>query len=231
MCFSATASFTVAAALVPAGVMCVRYAGAIGTRWMGLAVFPLAFALQQAMEGLVWLGLDHDKQYLIDWGAAGFLFFSHLFWPMAVPVAVHIFHREEKPGGAVLAGLMAAGVTLGMILFVPVALTFGEIPVSTSSGSISYHLPPMLPGEAARIALKLVYVGIIVGALGMSSDRRIQGFGALIALSLVATELWFPAAFISVWCYFAAVLSLYILAVLVLEARNSAVSVWPPGLR
>ena len=31
MCFSATASFTVAAALVPAGIVCVRYARAIGS--------------------------------------------------------------------------------------------------------------------------------------------------------------------------------------------------------
>jgi hypothetical protein len=231
MCFSATASFTVAAALVPAGIVCVRYARAIGSRWMGFAAFPLAFALQQAMKGLVWLGLDHGSQTLIDWGAAGFLFFSHLFWPIAVPVAVHVFHREESPGGTILAALMAAGVALGMTLFVPVAASLGSIPVSTQTGSISYHLPQMLPGETARFAFKLVYVGIIVGALGMSSDRRIQGFGALIALSLVATELWFPAAFISVWCYFAAVLSLYLLVVLVFEARKQGHEIMPLTFR
>jgi hypothetical protein len=209
-----------AAALAPAGIVCARCAHALGASWMGFTVFPLAFAVQQAMEGLVWLGLDHGRPLLIDWGAAGLLFFSHLFWPIAMPVAVHLFHREENPGGTILAALMAAGVTLGMVLFVPVVASLGNIPVSTQTGSISYHPPQLLPGEGVRLALKLTYVGIIFGALGLSSDRRIQGFGALIALSLVATELWFPAAFISVWCYFAAVLSLCLVAVLALEART-----------
>jgi hypothetical protein len=56
--------------------------------------------------------------------------------------------------------------------------------------------------------------------LGVSSDRRIQVFGGLIALSLIATELWFAIAFVSVWCFFAAVLSLYIAAML-LRATTS----------
>lgn len=227
MCFSATASFTLAAALVPAGVVCVRYARSLGTRWMGFAVFPLAFAAQQAFEGLVWLGLDHGKLALVDAGAAGFLFFSHLFWPIAVPVSVHLFHRDENPGGLPLAILMAAGVALGLTLFAPVAMMLGHIPVDSQSGSISYLLPLMLPGEAARLALKLIYVGIIAGALGSSSDRRIQGFGGLVAVSLVAAEYWFAPAFISVWCFFAAVLSLYILAVLALEARKLPRQVQP----
>jgi hypothetical protein len=68
--------------------------------------------------------------------------------------------------------------------------------------------------EWARFALKLIYFVIVVGSLGVSSDRRIQVFGGLIALSLIATELWFAIAFVSVWCFFAAVLSLYIASML-----------------
>ncbi|MEE4235091.1 MAG: DUF6629 family protein [Anderseniella sp.] len=230
MCFSATASFTLAAALVPAGIVCVRYARSLGMRWMGFAVFPFAFAAQQGLEGLVWLGLDHGKPALVDAGAAGFLFFSHLFWPIAVPVSVHLFHRGENPGGTLLAVMMAAGVALGLVLFAPVASVLGSIPVDNQTGSIRYELPLMLPGEVARLVLKLVYVGIIAGALGLSSDRRIQGFGGLIAVSLVAAEYWFAPAFISVWCFFAAVLSLYILAVLVLEARKRPGQVQPFSL-
>ena len=87
--------------------------------------------------------------------------------------------------------------------------------MSTRSGSISYQVPLLMEeSELDRFGLKLVYFVIIVGSLGVSSERRIQAFGGIIALSLIVTELWFAEAFVSVWCFFAAVLSLYILTIL-----------------
>jgi hypothetical protein len=108
-----------------------------------------------------------------------------------------------------------AGAVLGIVLYAPVLSLAGSVPVSTASGHISYQVPLLMAdSELARFALKLIYFVIIVGSLGVSSDRRIQVFGGLIALSLIATELWFADAFVSVWCFFAAVLSLYISAIL-----------------
>jgi hypothetical protein len=222
MCFSATASFALSGALVPAGLFCLYRARKLGPGWLAFATFPLAFALQQALEGMVWLGLDTGSAQLAAIGTTGFLFFSHFFWLIWVPVSVYLLHREDDDGPPGLAAFIVAGAVLGIVLYAPVLSLAGSVPVSTASGHISYQVPLLMAdSELARFALKLIYFVIIVGSLGVSSDRRIQGFGGLIALSLIATELWFADAFVSVWCFFAAVLSLYI-SVILLRAQPAA---------
>jgi hypothetical protein len=130
-------------------------------------------------------------------------------------VSVYLLHRDDEQRPPGLAAFIVAGAVLGIVLYAPVLSLEGSIPVSTQSGSISYQVPLLMEeSELARFGLKLVYFVIIVGSLGVSSDRRIQPFGGIIALSLIVTELWFAEAFVSVWCFFAAVLSLYILTIL-----------------
>ena len=230
MCFSATASFGLAAALVPAGLICLGGARVMGSRWLGLAVYPFGFAVQQAFEGGVWLGLQHDMPQLVQKCASGFLFFSHLFWLVWVPVSVYWLQRGT-PLAPWLMALIAAGAALGTVLFLPVLGLSGPIPVSTQPGSIDYQVPLLLGGENVRYALKLAYFAVVVASLSLSTDRRIQGFAALIAASLVVTEVWFSAAFISVWCYFAAVLSLYLAALFWWETRRNSLRPIEPGQR
>jgi hypothetical protein len=43
-----------------------------------------------------------------------------------------------------------------------------------------------------------------------SSGRYIRIFGVIIMVSVIVATVFFGYAFISIWCYFAAVLSLYI---------------------
>jgi hypothetical protein len=215
MCFSATASFALSGVLAPTGLFCLYRARNLGPGWLAFALFPLAFAVQQALEGMVWLGLDQPDAQLAAIGASGFVFFSHFFWLIWVPLSVYLMHRNdaERPPG--LAAFMVAGAVLGIMLYAPVLALDKAVPVSVQAGSIVYDVPLLLAdSEWARFALKLIYFVIVVGSLGVSSDRRIQVFGGLIALSLIATELWFAIAFVSVWCFFAAVLSLYIAAML-----------------
>jgi hypothetical protein len=215
MCFSATASFALSGVLAPTGLFCLYRARNLGPGWPAFASFPLAFAVQQALEGMVWLGLDQPDAQLAAIGASGFVFFSHFFWLIWVPLSVYLMHRNdaERPPG--LAAFMVAGAVLGIMLYAPVLALDKAVPVSVQAGSIVYDVPLLLAdSEWARFALKLIYFVIVVGSLGVSSDRRIQVFGGLIALSLIATELWFAIAFVSVWCFFAAVLSFYIAAML-----------------
>lgn len=219
MCFSATASFALSGALVPAGLLCLHRARSLGPGWLAFASFPLAFAAQQALEGMVWLGMGSQNPQLTSAGATGFLFFSHFFWLIWVPLSVYLLHRDEDDSPSGLAAFMVAGAVLGVVLFAPVLSMDGPVPVSLASGSISYAVPLMISeAELTRFGLKLAYFVVIVGSLGISTDRRIKGFGGFIALSLIATELWFADAFVSVWCFLAAVLSLYMLVIL-LRAR------------
>jgi predicted membrane protein len=69
-------------------------------------------------------------------------------------------------------------------------------------------------GIVGRPALRVFYALIVISALLFSSHRQVQIFGGLILTSVLFTYWAFPHAFISVWCYFAAILSAYVLAML-----------------
>src|SRR5581483_10832077 len=56
MCFSAEASFTAAAILLPAGAIGMQRAYRTERRYLPFAALPLFFGLQQLFEDLVWTG-------------------------------------------------------------------------------------------------------------------------------------------------------------------------------
>ena len=58
MCFSATASFTAAAVLLPSGVLSVYRAWRGDRRYLALSALPLLFGLQQLFDGMVWRAGD-----------------------------------------------------------------------------------------------------------------------------------------------------------------------------
>ncbi len=66
----------------------------------------------------------------------------------------------------------------------------------------------------------MIYAVIVVLALLLTSDRYVRYFGIIILTSVVVSKLLFDYAFISIWCFFAAVLSLYIIYMLHQHAKQ-----------
>ena len=95
MCFSAAASFTVGAALMPAGIYCVSAALRKKPSHLGLAVVPLIFGIQQLSEGFVWHALDHDPQSVRSWSLV-FLFFALAFWPLWFSVVGALMESQPR---------------------------------------------------------------------------------------------------------------------------------------
>jgi hypothetical protein len=73
------------------------------------------------------------------------------------------------------------------------------------SYSIPWRSPVHLPISAAAL-----YALTILVPLLFSSHRLIRIFGVLAALSMALASVAYGFAYVSVWCFFAAVLSLYI---------------------
>ena len=71
MCFSAEASFGASAASPPAGIYGVSRAAEEIWRFLLLGIYPCLYA-QQAAEGFVWLGLNHDHPAVVQWSAGDF---------------------------------------------------------------------------------------------------------------------------------------------------------------
>lgn len=213
MCFSATASFTLAAVLVPAGVYTVLEVRRTNPAWWAFAVFPLVFGIQQVLEGILWLGLAGGNEVSVCFASRGFLFFSHFFWLAWVPFAVWTI--ETDPARKRLALFMAvAGFFAGLSVFLPAALIEGWLRVEVIQRSLEYKTTLIYEGLIERSLLRTVYAVIVIGSLLLSSHRLIQVFGGLVAASLVLTYVFYAYAFISVWCFFAAILSVYLAVIL-----------------
>lgn len=218
MCFSATASFTVSAALVPVGLYTIARTRHVNTAWLPFAAFPLAFGLQQALEGVVWLGLTGGNETAVCMASRGFLFFSHLFWLAWVPFAVWMV--EPNPARKRVIGVMTAiGCVYGLSVFLPSFLIRDWLHMEVIERSLEYKTRLIYDGLINRTVLRLFYAVLVVGALFLSSHRRIQVFGGLIAASLTLTYAFYAYAFISVWCFFAAILSIYLTVILIRGAR------------
>lgn len=93
MCFSAEASFTAGAVLLVIGAVTVRQARS--RREMPYALIPLLFALQQLLEGALWLTFPDRAPALNAWLTQGYSLFSHVLWPIYVPLAA--LAMEDHP--------------------------------------------------------------------------------------------------------------------------------------
>src|SRR6476661_8747844 len=123
MCFSAEASFTAGAALLPAGAYAVAVALKKDRAYLPLAVMPLLFGVQQLCEAGVWVGLEHDAPGLVKPAALAFLFFAVAFWPFWLPLAAAAVERRPLWRRLFFAAA-AVGLGLGLACYVPAILHY-----------------------------------------------------------------------------------------------------------
>lgn len=220
MCFSATASFAMGGVLIPAGAYAVSRARHADPRWIAFAIYPLAFGVQQVAEGFVWLGLGASDATLTAIWARVFMFFSHFFWLAYVPLSVR--RGETDPIRRKMLALLAVlGTLLGLAIYLPVLVYPQSLTVEVIDRSIDYSVALNMKTEFNVAAIRLAYGAIIIGALLLSSDRRIQIFGVLVGASLIVTFLFYEYALISVWCFFAAGLSAFLVAIIAQDHRSA----------
>jgi hypothetical protein len=82
--------------------------------------------------------------------------------------------------------------------------------IKVVNGSIYYATQFIFNDLVPKNFSFVVYAIIILVPLLISSNRRVNFLGSLISLSVVITYILFSYAFISVWCFFAAILSIYL---------------------
>jgi hypothetical protein len=207
MCFSATASFTTSALLLPVGIFTLSRGPAAQRHYLALAAFPLLFGIQQLWEGLLWLGLTGHASIDVHSAALGFLFFVYLVWPPLVPLAAALI--EPQPGRKRLFGAMAIlGLLLGASLLVPLGTHPGWLDVTVAGNSIHYGILTLYDGRVDILVPRLLYAALILLPMLLASLPGLRRFGMLLLASLLVSALFYQFAFISVWCFFAALLSL-----------------------
>lgn len=210
MCFSATISYGAATVLAGTGVYAARQSARLPASYRMWAVIPALFGIQQAFEGRVWQLLDAGDAAATVLYALGFHFFSHFLWLWWLPLASYLVEpgkiRKRVIAGFTLFGAFTGSLVYAVILFHPEWMT-----VSIREHSILYsYTVPYRSSIHLPVTPAALYAMTILVPLFVSSNSRIRIFGVLAILSMMFTAEVFSYAYVSVWCFFAAVLSLYL---------------------
>jgi hypothetical protein len=211
MCFSAEASFGAATGLIPAGAYCLQAAARKNPRLLPIAALPLVFGLQQASEGFVWVGLHHDDPQLTRLASLAFLFPALALWPFWVPFMM--WFKEDRPiRRRFLLGLTAASTVWFFVFYVPLVTGPAEM-LSTEivHHSIAYKYPDLPLFQLVPPQVPNIFYGLtVVLPLVLSSDRRSVVPGLAVAVTAILCFVLFQYTFVSVWCFFAAILAAYL---------------------
>jgi hypothetical protein len=218
MCISATVSYGAAAVLVTTGLHAVQQARRLQRPYAMWALIPVFFGIQQAFEGRVWQELDAGAASAAVPFALGFHFFSHFLWLWWLPLCSYIVEpgkagKIAKIRKRVIGGCAMFGAFAGTLVYSAMLLHSEWMSVAIRQDSIFYNFsaPYRNPFTIHIPVTPVTLYGLtILVPLIFSSHRLIRIFGILVALSMTLAGEIHNQAFISVWCFFAAALSLYI---------------------
>lgn len=197
MCFSASASFTAGALLTTGGIATLMYVKTKQQRMM--ACIPLLFGIQQSAEGLVWTGLTNENPTLTTMGTYVFLFFAYFFWPMWVPLTLRQFDPARRHA---ISLTLIAGFAIGCALLVNV-ITHGA-----SASIVGHHIAYTITmAEQFIIPGTVAYLIATVLPFFIARVPLLRVMGIMIAFAYVISYAFYRPTLGSIWCFFAALLS------------------------
>ncbi len=200
MCFSAEASFAGGVIISAIGVVTVRKVHKPSQ--ILFASIPLFFGFQQIAEGLLWItlpsseyiGLRHVSTYI-------FLAMAQVVWPMLIPLSVLLMEKSQTRKKWLL-GLFFTGLLLS--LYYTICLILFDVRPQIQGFHVYYE-------NDFPVSLRMVAFGIYLIAtitpLFVSSIKRTHMLGILMTLSCLITGIFFTQYLLSVWCFFAALIS------------------------
>ena len=203
MCFSATANFVGSGVLGAVGV--VTLTKVKHRRELLFASLPTLFAVHQFIEGFVWLGLDGILSPAVahNMGAA-FVLYAQGLLPFLMPLSIMLFEQTRARRRTMLPFVILGTL---LTLYMLWGLSAYPLQVSVLGNSIVYV------NYATNMTwVAVLYIIATCGSLFFSKVRAMVLFGAanlIILLTVMAVKRY---AFTSLWCAYAAVASVIILA-------------------
>ena len=152
---------------------------------------------------MLWVALSNPDY--AAWEAPAtyvFFLFAQVVWPIYIPFSVWML-EEKAIRKKVLQIFMAAGVLLAAYIIFGIA-NYG-LEAHMESCHIKYG--PKYPFGISRT---VIYVLVVGTPLFLSGYKRMRVFGVAVLLALAVTVLFYKGFLASVWCFFAAIVSIMI---------------------
>jgi len=213
MCFSTEASFAGGVIIAGIGIATIRKVHKPSQ--IIFASIPLFFGLQQIAEGFLWLSLQHPEFAVLQKPATYvFLVMAEVFWPAMVPLAV-LWMEKNKKKRKILWVMLAMGISVS--LYFTVCL----LALSVKPEIMGYHIEYVdnFP-KSIHLVVFGIYLVTSIAPLFISTIKRTYVLGILMSVSCLVTIVFFTQYLTSVWCFFAATMSLVIYWILRDEKRK-----------
>jgi hypothetical protein len=207
MCFSAGASFGAGAVLLVAGAVAMSKAKTKPQRVF--AAIPFIFSAQQLIEGMLWVTLRHpvegSTQQLFTYL---FLVFAWTVWPIWIPFSI----RGLEPDPRRKKQLTICFYT-GLAVSICVACIFFLYPVKVMPMRNHIHYLFDFPSRVRQLVwvCSIPYFVVTVASPFISSHKRMKWLGMAFLISYLFTLLFYKNYVVSVWCFFAAILSIVVI--------------------
>jgi hypothetical protein len=215
MCFSANASFGASAVLAVIGVAAVVKAKKTPERLF--AAIPFIFSIQQLSEGMLWLSFKEPG--LVQYHSifvTVFLVFALVVWPFYIPFTVWLLEKDAHRK-KILSVFLTVGAVVSISL-VYVLSIYSALVVPNHHIHFSFSFPPMAKNLTWLFSL-LYFIATIISPF-FSSIKRMKWLGVVFLVSYLFSLIFYSGYLVSIWCYFAALLSIVILWI-VAELRIS----------
>lgn len=200
MCFSVTASFVSGVVLAAIGVVTLKI-----TRKPSHLVFafiPVLFAIQQISEGFVWLTLQHSEY--AQWQSVPihvFMVFAHIVWPFWITLSALLLEKQSLRK-KIIAMLFCMAIILSGSEVYYMMLTPISAVISGHHILYLFEYPRIYV-----IVTNIIYGLVTIVPCFISSIKRMWLLGFCFTASLIFSALFYQAHLLSVWCFFAAILS------------------------
>ena len=214
MCFSSEMSFGASAVLSVIGIATMRKVQS--SSQLVFASIPFLFALQQFSEGFLWLALSNPSYaHLERVTTYAFIFMAQVVWPLWVPLGVLLLDKKENR--KLIRKIVAlTGLLLSLILFY--CLNNFNVHAEIQEHHIRYIQD--YPASIRPFGVALYIISTIISLI-VSKIKGLWILGITVLLSYIAAFIFFTNYRLSIWCFFASIISLSILKIIIDMKRDN----------
>lgn len=215
MCFSAEASLITGVSLSILGAFAIKKAEK--RVLIPFATIPLLFGIQQLVEGFIWVNLQHwHSEQLKHLLTYAYLTFVFGVWPIFCSFVCFTLEKNKiRRMLMIITLLLGISIALHAIMFMVDSL---------STATIIYHsIAYQTHTPECTICLIGIYLSSTSLPFLISSYRELNFIGLLLLLSAIISYIVWKETFGSVWCFFAAVLSILVLFAVLRLKDNPAI--------